>query len=207
MDIRRLAEDSPTGWFEQLYAEARQGRAEVPWDVPAASINLREFPLPYGEKRSALVVGCGPGRDAEHIAGLDYATTAFDISSTAIDLARSRHPDSPVDYRVADLLNPPPEWSGAFDLVLESNNVQALPAGLRAPAIAAIAGFVAPGGTLLVLAAAATDTPGEGPPWPLTRAEIDAFAAGGLVQESVEEIPAPQTRLVRRWRAVYRGRP
>ncbi|GAA4608708.1 SAM-dependent methyltransferase [Actinoplanes octamycinicus] len=198
-----LAAGDATGWFERLYAEAQDGRATVPWDVAAASVNLREFPLPPGEGRRALVVGCGPGRDAEHLAALGYAVTAFDISPTAIALARERHPGSPVDYRVADLLDPPADWHRTFDLVLESNNVQALPTEIRARAIAVVGEFVAPGGTLLVLAAAATDAPGEGPPWPLTRAEIDAFAAPGLRQLAVEEVPAPDSRLVVRWRAVF----
>lgn len=207
-DTRRLAADSlaagdPTGWFERLYAEARDGNATVPWDVPAASVHLREFDLlPHGAER-ALVVGCGNGRDAEYLAELGYTVTAFDISETAIELARSRHPGSPVDYRVADLLEPPADWDRAFDLVLESNNVQALPDGIRARAIAGVGGFVAPGGTLLVLAAAATDSPGEGPPWPLSRAEIDAFGEPGLRQVSIEELAAPDSRLPARWRAVF----
>jgi SAM-dependent methyltransferase len=209
-DARRLAAQSlaagdATGWFERLYAEARDGRATVPWDVPAASVNLREFTLADGAGRRALVVGCGNGRDAEHLAARGYAVTAFDISGTAIALARERHPGSPVDYRVADLLDAPGEWRRSYALVLESNNVQALPPGIRDRAIAAVGEFVAPGGVLLVLAAAATDSPGQGPPWPLTRAEIDAFAGSGLRPESVEELASPDSPvLTRRWRAVFR---
>ncbi|MFC7533165.1 class I SAM-dependent methyltransferase [Actinoplanes sp. GCM10030250] len=198
------AAGTATGWFETLYAEARAGRAEVPWDVPEASAHLRDFPLPAGDGRRALVVGCGAGRDAEHLAAAGYETTAFDIAPTAIELARSRHAGSPVSYVVADLLDPPAGWHHAFDLVLESNNLQALPAGLRARAIPAVGTFVAPGGTLLVLAAAAVAGEGDGPPWPLTREEIDAFAADGLRQESVEHTATPDTRFPGRWRAVFR---
>ncbi|MBB2948160.1 SAM-dependent methyltransferase [Actinoplanes lutulentus] len=198
-----LSAGDPTGWFEPLYAQAEAGGAEVPWDVPEASAHLRAFPLPPGAGRRALVVGCGPGRDAEHIAARGYATTAFDIAPTAIELARTRHPDSPVDYVVADLLDPPAGWRQGFDLVLESNNVQALPQSIRAAAITSAGTFVAPGGTLLVLAAAAVTGGGEGPPWPLTRDEIDGFAAGGLRQVSVEQTEAPGTRLHSRWRAVF----
>lgn len=207
-DTRRLSAASlaagdATGWFEKLYAAAEHGEAEVPWDRPAPSPNLSAAGLPPGDGRNALVVGCGLGRDAEYLAGLGYAVTAFDISETAVRVARERHPGSPVDYRVADLLDPPADWRQAFALVLESNNVQALPAPLRAQAIAAVASFVAPGGTLLVLAAAAMDGDGHGPPWPLTRAEIDAFATGGVRRLSVEEIPAPGDPLVSRWRAGF----
>ncbi|MFD1370611.1 class I SAM-dependent methyltransferase [Actinoplanes sichuanensis] len=188
-----------------MYAESRAGQAEVPWDVPAPSAHLRALDLPAGEGRRALVVGCGPGRDAEYLAGLGYRVTAFDISATAIDLARERHPGTTVDYLVADLLDPPADWRHAFDLVLESNNIQALPAPIRAAAIPAVGAFVAPGGTLIVLAAATTriDSAGDGPPWPLTRVEIDAFAADGLRPASVDLVDATGTTLPTRWRAVF----
>ena len=51
------------------------------------------------------------GRDSEYLAGLGFVTAAFDFSATAIRAVRQRFPDSPVDYRVADLLDPPGDWS------------------------------------------------------------------------------------------------
>jgi SAM-dependent methyltransferase len=212
-----LAAGDPTGWFEQLYAEAGAGTAEVPWDVPRPSQLLagwvRDNAL-TGAGRTALVVGCGLGRDAEFLAGLGFATTAFDISATAVRTARERHPGSPVEYGVADLLDPPPQWRGAYDLVLESNNVQALPKPVRDRAIAAVGPLVAPGGTLLVLAAASLGDAEPGgtenggaesgtPPWPLTRAEINAFAAPGLTPVRVEMITDDQQ--IKRWLAEYRA--
>jgi SAM-dependent methyltransferase len=155
-----LAAGDATGWFDRLYREAADGRAVVPWDAPTPSGGLDSAGLGRGDGRRALVVGCGLGRDAEFVAGLGYATTAFDISPTAVRAAAARHPGSPVDYRVADLLEPPSEWAGAWDLVVESNTVQALPRSLRPRATAAVASFAAPGGTLLVLAAAADSPPG-----------------------------------------------
>jgi SAM-dependent methyltransferase len=211
-DTRRLsaaalAEGDATGWFEKLYAEAENGTAEVPWDRDQPTAMLVDWAQRTGlaaDGRRALVVGCGLGRDAEFLAGLGFATTAFDIAETAVRVARERHPGSPVDYRVADLLDPPPEWRHAFDLVVESNNVQALPRTLRARAIGRVGTMVAPGGTLLVLSAAASEHDGDGPPWPLTRDEIEAFAADGLRPESLERIPAPDDPLSSRWRATFR---
>jgi SAM-dependent methyltransferase len=210
-DTRRLAhaalaDGDPTGWFERLYAEAEDGTAEVPWDRAEPTALLVDHANRTGLSgagRTALVVGCGLGRDAEFMAGLGFATTAFDISETAVRVARERHPGSPVDYRVADMLAPPEEWRQAFDLVVESNNVQALPRPLRNGAFPALAGLVAPGGTLLVLSAASATGDDDGPPWPLTRAEVEAFANGGLRQASIEEAEATDGPLHRRWRAVF----
>jgi SAM-dependent methyltransferase len=201
-----LAAGDATGWFDKLYIEAEEGTAQVPWDRPEPTALLSEWVRRAGldgAGRRALVVGCGLGRDAEFVAGLGFATTAFDISETAVRVARERHSGSPVDYRVADLLAPPAEWRSAFDLVVESNNVQALPRTLRARATAAVSSFVAPGGTLLIIAAAATGWGDDGPPWPLTRDEVSAFATGGLAEVAVEEIPAEDDPLVVRWRAQF----
>ena len=72
-----------------------------------------------GEGRRALAVGAGLGFDAEHLAALGSATTAFDVAPTAVAMARERFPGSRLDYCVADLLDLPREWEGAFDLVVE----------------------------------------------------------------------------------------
>ena len=199
-----LAAGDAMGWFERLYAEAEAGSAVVPWDSGSATALLVEWAEPARDGQRALVVGAGLGRDAEFVAGLGYATTAFDISETAVRLARARYPQSEVTYVVADLFALPEAWRHGFDLVVESNTVQALPREMRDRATAAVAAPVAPGGTLLVLAAAASARGDEGPPWPLTRAEVDAFAAGGLIETSVEEVPHTDERLRLHWRAVFR---
>jgi SAM-dependent methyltransferase len=172
-----------TGWFEPLYAAAAAGEAEIPWDRDEPGGVLVEWSRGLdGRGRRAVVVGSAGGADAEYVAGLGFETVGFDIAPAAVELARSRHPGSRVDYVTADLLDLPSEWLGAFDLVVESINVQALPDTLRTRAIANVARLVAPGGTLFVTEAvrADGDPPAEGPPWPLTRAEIESFGGGGL---------------------------
>ncbi len=201
-----MPDDDATGWFERLYVRAEAGEAVVPWARDEPNRLLVQWTRARGlagEGRRALVVGSGLGDDAEHIAGLGFDTVAFDIAPTAIAVARRRFPASPVDYVVADLLDPPAAWRGAFDFVLESITVQALPPSLHPSAIAAVADLVAPGGTVLVLSAArepAEDA--DGPPWPLTREEIDAFAAHGLAPVRVEDLRGAADP-VRRWRAEY----
>lgn len=203
-----LAAGDPTGWFERLYVAASAGDAQVPWDRGAPHQLLAEWAESRsleGGGRRALVVGAGLGRDSEYVAGHGFATVAFDISDTAVRTARERHPDSTVEYLAADLLDPPSEWRQAFDLVVESMTVQALPDPPRHDAIVQIGQFVAPGGTLLVIAAAREESDAaDGPPWPLVRAEVDAFAAGGLRSVRVEDLRDAQDPSIRRWRAEFR---
>ena len=201
-------EEDPTAWFERLYVDAAAGLDTVPWDREEPSellalwVEQKQFD---GKGRSAIVVGCGLGRDAELIARLGFATTAFDVSPTAIDAARKRHPDTTVDYQVADLRRLPKAWQRAFDLVVESLTVQSLPVSLRAVATRAIAELVAPGGTLIVLSHKRDEGQDvEGPPWPLSRSEIDAFAMTGLTSVSVAMSPDAEDPRIHRWCAEFR---
>jgi SAM-dependent methyltransferase len=209
----RLAEESivagdPTGWFERVYAAAEAGQTAVPWDRGVPSRYLTEWAAARaltGQGKRALVVGCGLGDDAEFVAGLGFQTVAFDIAPTAIATARRRFPGSAVHYQTADLLNPPPDWQQAFDLVVESLTLQALPDPPRRDAIARLGGLVAADGTLIVLARACE--PGQsvhGPPWALSRAEIDALADGGLEPVTIETLNDPHLPWPHRWRAEFR---
>lgn len=201
-----LAQGDPTGWFERLYVEAAAGAAVVPWDFAAPNQRLVDWAQARGldgAGKRALVVGCGFGRDAEYVATLGFRTAAFDISPTAVRGARERFPGSKVDYVAADLLDPPLEWAGAFDLVVESITVQAMPLSVRAEAVTNVGRMVARGGELLVIAGIREEGQHvDGPPWPLTRAEVDSFAAGELRAVQVDQVERPGEPGV--WRAVFR---
>lgn len=198
----RGSDADATGWFEQLYDLAGRGEADVPWDRGAPHPLLVEWVGAeglHGTGRTAVVVGCGFGADAELLASRGYETTGFDVSASAIDGARKRHPASQVDYRTADLLDLPAEWHQAFDLVAEIMTVQSLPRRLRSASTAAVGSLVAAGGELIVIAMALRpgEDPDSGPPWSLTRAEVDAFGGAGLAADEVEERFAPPD--IHRW--------
>lgn len=184
---------SPTAWFEELYGAAANGIAQIPWDRGAPHPLLTEWFAQHpeaatGAGRTAMVPGAGPGHDPELLASLGFRTTSFDIAPTAIAQVRAKHPQTSVDYRVADLLDLPGEWRARFDLVVEVMTVQSMPRGeVRTAATAAIRSLVAPRGVLLLIGGVqpADLDLADGPPWRLTRPEIEAFGADGLALQQV----------------------
>jgi SAM-dependent methyltransferase len=179
-----LAAGDPTGWLERLYQAAERGQATVPWADLRPNPHLLAWAARQqlgGAGQAALVVGCGLGDDAQALAGLGFAVTAFDIAATAIARCRARFAGSPVSYQVADLLVPPAHWRHAFAFVFEAYTLQVLVGDVRHRAISRLAELVAPGGRLLVVTRGRSelDPPGA-MPWPLTPAELDQFTQKAL---------------------------
>ena len=188
------------GWFDALYKEAAGDNEKIPWADLEPNRFFREWAEKNelkGEGRKALVVGCGLGDDAVFLDDLGFEVTGFDISETAIEWARKLHADRNIEFEVADLFDPPSEWTyaegnppadaGGSDFVLEVYTIQPLPMEMRERTIDAVASLVAPGGELVVV------TRGRGDdeevvkvPWPLSRKDLSRFEANGLVQESFE---------------------
>ncbi|NDJ54771.1 MAG: class I SAM-dependent methyltransferase [Chloroflexi bacterium] len=176
--------EHPSAWFEPLYAQAKGNPADVPWarlrPDPAVSAWIDQLTWISSAERG-LVVGSGLGDDAEALAQTGAVVTAFDVSPSAVEWARQRFPHSPVDYQVADLLNPPPDWHQAFDLIVEVRTIQSLPPEVQPQAARQIAAFCAPGGRLLVAGMLHDDGRSvSGPPWPIARSTLDAMEASGL---------------------------
>ena len=206
---RHLDAGDPLGWFESLYAEAGGDTSLIPWAELKPNPNL----LAWLDARRpaagrALVVGCELGDDAEELARRGFVVTAFDVAPTAIQWCKRRFPQSPVEYVVADVLATPAHWAGAFDLVVESYTLQAIPQGLRPGAVASMSESLAGEGELLVICRGREpeDPLGE-VPWPLTKPELATLAgAAGLVAHTFEDYPDPEEPTIRRFRVVFRRR-
>lgn len=199
--------------FESVYAEAQGDPSRIPWAhlrPNPALVNWLNAVAPSLIRCGArvLVVGCGLGDDARELLRRGYDVTAFDCSATAIEWARQRDPEHAHYYVQADLFQPQPRWRHRFDLVVEINTIQSLPPDLQPGAMSAIADLASPRGYVLAICRAATTqavAPEDGPPWPLTEAQLLEYAAlAGLKPvEPVSVFEDDQTPPVMRMRALF----
>jgi SAM-dependent methyltransferase len=201
-----MKKSDPLGWFESVYAGANGDELMVPWANLGPNPWLVEWldrhPFPDGKR--ALVVGCGLGDDAEELSRRGLAVTAFDISPTAIQWAKRRFPLTQVKYEVMDLFQTPQGWDRYFGFIFEGYTLQSMQSPLREQAIQRIAGLLAPKGDLLVVARGKEphELP-EGPPWPVTQADLANFGRQGLSTQASEDFMDKETPAIRRFRVHF----
>lgn len=192
-------------WFDAIYDLADGDPANIPWARLAPNVFLSQWlqKQPPLTGLRALDVGCSLGDNAEALAEAGASVTAFDMAARAIDWAKRRFPDSRVKYQIGNLLDPPLEWRGAFDIVHECFTLQVLTPSLVDDAAKHLASFLAPSGRLLVIAGAREPDEPRVTSWrPLTRAEIEALAVDGLTLRELDDIPAVG-EFPRHWRAEF----
>jgi SAM-dependent methyltransferase len=182
----------PGAWcayFEELYREAGGDVTRVPWAegrcCPEFLAWLNgEAPSLVRPGATACVVGCGLGDDARELADRGYDVIGFDVSPTAIQWARSRHPEISDRLVVADIFRLPVSLLRRADLVVEVNTIQSVHPSLRPSVAAGIAALARPRGTVLTVCRARDE--GEpmpdGPPYPLSVRELmELMAAQGFM--------------------------
>lgn len=170
--------------FEGVYQEACGDACRVPWhrdgaNPPLVSWLNAEAPGMVRPGASAAVIGCGLGDDVCELAARGYDVLGFDVSASAVDWCKRRHPDLVDRFVQADLLSLPARLWRRFDLVVEVYTLQSLPVRLRDAAVAGAASLLRPHGTLLVACRGRIEgeplDEGSGPPYPLTARELVAL--------------------------------
>jgi SAM-dependent methyltransferase len=141
--------------------------------------------LPVG---TALDLGAGEGRNSLWLAENGWRVTAVDFSSVAIDRGREAPGGSRVDWQVADVTTYSPDRT--FDLVLVC--YLHLPRAVMRGVLARAAGWVAPGGRLVVVGHDVRNlTDGIGGPQEADRLhDTDLYAdiAEGLLVDRLEQV-------------------
>jgi len=168
---------SAPAFWDELYAEGRDG-----WELGSAAPALRAWieagghfsAMPVGEPARICVPGCGRGHDARLLARSGYRVWGFDFAATAIARARALAADEGVDvaFERRDLFTLATEFPNFFDGIWEYTCFCAIDPARRGEYAELLRAIVRRGGTLLACFFPLRDG-GDGPPFPVSRAEIE----------------------------------
>lgn len=171
-----------TNW-EQAYQENF-----TPWDKDAPSPPLVEWLAQNELKGRVLVPGCGLGHDVALLAAHGAQPVGLDLSETAVERAKVRHPKLKDCFIQGDLF----EHSSEYDALVEHTCLCALPPEWRLRYRDAAARLIKPGGLLVGVFFINPDMdPGEtGPPFGISEEELTALFADSF---EIEHSHVPQT--------------
>ena len=202
-----ILQNDPTGWFEELYSQAKGDSQEIPWADLTVNRNLAQWldaNQIQGNDKTALVVGSGLGDDAEALSKIGFEVTGFDIASSAIAWSQKRFPTSKVKYVVADALKFEKTWENKFDFILESYTLQSVPDHIRQQIMKNITKYLRPLGTLLVICRGREITEEINDlPYPLNKDELALFEQLGLKNITFEDYIDKKNPPTRRFRIQY----
>jgi len=166
---------STAGFWDGLYAAAQDG-----WDLGGPAPALEDWLASgrFGGPRVA-VPGAGRAHDARLLARHGYRVTAFDFSDAAVAEARRLAMADGVDIAVEqrDVFTLDRDHAGAFDGVWEYTCFCAIDPARREEYVQVLHAILRPGGLLLACFFPLREG-GDGPPFPVSRADIDRALAG-----------------------------
>jgi SAM-dependent methyltransferase len=168
---------STAGYWDGLYAGGQDG-----WDLGGPAPALEDW-LASGRFSSArarvAVPGAGRGHDARLLAGRGYRVTAFDFADAAVVEARRLAARDGVDVVVEqrDVFTLGHDYAGAFDGVWEYTCFCAIDPARREEYVRVLHTILRPGGLLLACFFPLREG-GDGPPFPISRGDIDRALAG-----------------------------
>lgn len=161
-------------WWDAFYADRSK---PVPFFVDKPDENLVSY-LDRGliTPGRALDLGCGPGRNALHLASLGFEVDAVDLSPAAIAWAqdRAREAGAGIRFHCGDAFAlTGTALNGPYDLIHDSGCFHHLPPHRRISYLALLDRCLAPGGHFA----------------------LTCFAAGGMGSELADQEFYRQTRL------------
>jgi SAM-dependent methyltransferase len=149
---------------------------DTPWDKGEAAPPLREFLSTHSVCGRVLVPGCGLGHDVRLLAEQGAEVIGMDIALGAVRKASTLPKRSTELYVVGDFLNLPSVHYRQFDWLVEHTCLCAIDPAERAAYMQSVALALKPGGSFLaIFYRVVADYTGEGPPHPISEADIEAL--------------------------------
>jgi SAM-dependent methyltransferase len=174
------------GQWNARYAEGRDSF----WDLGRAPPILDRLIATQTTRRRVLVPGAGHGHDAVAWARAGHGVVSFDFAPLAVESLRRRAREQgvEVDVREVDVLAPPAELRGQFDLVWEQTCLCALDPEQRRPYLQAMAQLLGPGGRMVALLWNHGNE--GGPPWDMNPVLVESLVVGLFTIDRRERVTA-----------------
>jgi SAM-dependent methyltransferase len=143
-------------YWDSYFRKLRDSGDDLDWGTTWIEPFLA--PLREAGVRSVLEVGRGTGNDAARLAREGYALTAIDLSTEAIERARTKFV-SGIDFLLADMAKPLPFPDGSFDAVMSNVALHMFPDRVTRSVFAEVARVITLGGLFLFHVNALEDRP------------------------------------------------
>jgi len=152
---------------------------DTPWDKGYAAPPLVEFLERHKVEGEILVPGCGSGHDVRLLAEQNGSeVTGLDIAPSALKKAASFPKVGEERYAQGDFINLEEKYHGAFDWVFEHTCLCAIEPSQRQAYVESLKLALKPGAFFLaIFFREVSNYTGDGPPHPISAAEIDALFA------------------------------
>jgi SAM-dependent methyltransferase len=170
--------------------EAWYQRGDTPWEKGAPHPALIDFLAQNGPLTGeVLVPGCGTGFDVRALSTGENHIIGIDLAPYAITKANSFPKVANEEYLLADLFALPAKFTGRFDVVFEHTCFCAIDPAMRAQYVETIVRLLKAGGELVAIFFINPDHDEEGPPYAVSRQELDERFGSRFVLEW-EWVPA-----------------
>jgi len=165
-------------FFENIYNTKSDNLNSIPW----AKLEVNEYLKDYlnnnanTNNKKALVIGCGIGDDADYLASKGYEVDAFDISPSAINIAKKRFCNKNINFFVQDIFSLPNNMINSYDFVYEGLTIQSINPKFKNELIKIISSLGKKDSHLLLYSNFQDDIDNyDGPPWPLYKRDFALF--------------------------------
>jgi len=158
--------------------EARYQTDDTPWEKGAPAPPLLEWLARHELRGRVLVPGCGSGHDVRELARAGADPVGIDIAPSAIQRADTHPRVGEERYEVADLFALPGHLIGAFDWVFEHTCFCAIDPVRRSDYVAGVVAALKSHGRLLAVFYIDPGHDEDGPPFRVTREEIERHFDG-----------------------------
>src|SRR6266850_2004715 len=156
--------------------DAAYQRRETPWEKGKPHPALVDFLAKNGPLQGEIFVpGCGSGQDVRALSRAGNHVVGIDFASRAIAKAKARRRIAKEEYLLADLFALPLELNGQFDWVFEHTCFCAIDPARRTDYVRTVVRLLKPGGKLLAVFFINPDHDEEGPPYRVSRTELEEF--------------------------------